>query len=421
MQIRAASGVLTGDNGAVLCVLRGRPPAAGEWSLPGGRVEPGESGSQAIVREFLEETGLVVAVGEFLGCTVVPGAAGTPGFVIDTHRVFAVSGTLQAGDDAAQVAWLPRDQLAALPTTSGLIEFLTGVGAFSGHDGLGQDARMWRPAMQTTELTKDTQLCISLAGRPSNIGTRFHNYLYGELGLDFVYKAFTTTDLPSAIAGIRALGIRGAGVSMPFKEEVIPLVDSLDDSARAIDSVNTVVNSDRHLRAYNTDYLAIASLLEQRQVPAELEFAVIGSGGMAKAVVAALRDRGHQAGVIVARNQDAGSALAERYGFTWLPALGGARPSLLINATPIGMAGGPQADDLPVPAEVVRAAETVFEVVAMPEATPLVRLARTMQRQVITGAEVIALQAAEQFALYTGVRPAAELVARASAFSRAGA
>ena len=60
--------------------------------------------------------------------------------------------------------------------------------------------------MDTTALTKDTTLCISLAGRPSNVGTRFHNHLYGQLGLDFVYKAFTTTDLPSAVAGIQGPG-----------------------------------------------------------------------------------------------------------------------------------------------------------------------------------------------------------------------
>ena len=59
------------------------------------------------------------------------------------------------------------------------------------------------------QLTKDTRLCISLAARPSNIGTRFHNYLYDELGLDFIYKAFTTTDIAAAIGGVRALGIRG--------------------------------------------------------------------------------------------------------------------------------------------------------------------------------------------------------------------
>ncbi len=55
-------------------------------------------------------------------------------------------------------------------------------------------------------LNKDMTLCISLAGRPSNIGTRFHNYLYDELGLNFIYKAFTTDDIAGAIGGVRAWG-----------------------------------------------------------------------------------------------------------------------------------------------------------------------------------------------------------------------
>ena len=102
-------------------------------------------------------------------------------------------------------------------------------------------------------ITKDTVLCMSLAGRPSNVGTRFHNFLYAELDLDFVYKAFTTTDPAAAIAGIRALGIRCCGVSMPYKEACIELVDELDGSAEAIGSVNTIVNTNGQLRAYNTD------------------------------------------------------------------------------------------------------------------------------------------------------------------------
>ncbi len=148
-------------------------------------------------------------------------------------------------------------------------------------------------------ITKDTRLCLSLSGRPSNLGTRFHNFLYAELGLDFVYKAFTTDDLPAAVAGIRALGIRGAGVSMPFKEAVIPLVDELEASAAAIDSVNTIVNTPRegrpHLVAYNTDYLAVAGLLAQHGItPAGTPgaAAVLGSGGMAKASLALCATRG---------------------------------------------------------------------------------------------------------------------------------
>jgi shikimate dehydrogenase len=268
-------------------------------------------------------------------------------------------------------------------------------------------------------ITKDTLLCMSLAGRPSNIGTRFHNFLYAELDLDYVYKAFTTTDLAAAIAGIRALGIRGCGVSMPYKEACIQYVDALDGSAEAIGSVNTIVNAGGRLRAYNTDYIAIAKLLADHQVPVDHTFAVLGSGGMAKAVAAALRHAGFREGVVVARNPRTGTALADQYGYTWRDALGSSRPQLLVNATPVGMSGGPAADALPVEPEVVDAADTVFDVVALPAATPLVRRARALGKQVITGAEVIALQALEQFVLYTGVRPTDDQVRRAAEYSRA--
>jgi shikimate dehydrogenase len=184
-------------------------------------------------------------------------------------------------------------------------------------------------------ITKDTVLCRSLAGQPSNIGTRFHNFLYAELELDFVYKAFTTTDLAAAIAGIRALGIRG-GVSMPYKEACIELMDELDGSAAAIGSVNTIVNTDGRLPAYNTDYLAIVKLLVGDQVPVDHTFAVLGSGGMAKAVVAALRDAGFHGGTVVARNARTGAALADQHGCTWRAERGCSRPQLLVNAIPVG-------------------------------------------------------------------------------------
>lgn len=273
--------------------------------------------------------------------------------------------------------------------------------------------------MDTTAITKDTRLCISLSGRPTSIGTRFHNYLYAELGLDYIYKAFTTGDITAAIAGVRALGIRGCAVSMPFKQDVIPLLDSMDDSAAVIESVNTIVNTDGLLRGFNTDYLAIRSLLSSHRVPVDATFAVLGSGGMARAVVAALRDAGFSRGMVVARNEETGAAIADQYGYRWGAHLGSETPELLINATPIGMAGDPQAEALPVEPAVVDAAGIVFEVVAFPVETPLVRRARAEHKQVITGAEVLALQAAEQFVLYTGVRPTQQQLREATAFSRA--
>ncbi|MBD1599597.1 shikimate 5-dehydrogenase [Pseudomonas typographi] len=266
---------------------------------------------------------------------------------------------------------------------------------------------------------KDTQLCISLAGRPGNFGTRFHNFLYGRLNLNYLYKAFTTHDLPAAICGIRALGIRGCAVSMPFKEASIALVDELDPSAAAIASINTIVNDGGYLRAYNTDYLAIRQLLQRPGLDPAMPFALQGSGGMAKAVACALRDAAFRRGTLVARNGQAGPALAQRCGYHWQPTLGALRPALLVNVTPLGMAGGPDADALAFEAAAVEAADWVFDVVALPARTPVVQLAERLGKPAITGLDVATLQALEQFVLYTGVRPAQALVEEAVAFARA--
>ncbi len=267
-------------------------------------------------------------------------------------------------------------------------------------------------------INRDTQLCMSLSARPGNFGTRFHNFLYGALGLNFVYKAFTTGDLPAAVGGIRALCIRGCAVSMPFKEACIEYLDELDPSAKGIMSVNTIVNTDGYLKGYNTDYAAVLSLLQAGKVPFDVDFALRGSGGMAKAVACALRDAGFTKGVIVARNQTTGTALAKHYGFAWTPELGEDEPGLLINATPIGMAGAAESDQPAFPEDTIRAAQLVFDVVALPAETPLIRRAGSLGKPTISGAEVIVLQAVEQFALYTGQRPDSELIAKAAAFAR---
>ena len=189
-------------------------------------------------------------------------------------------------------------------------------------------------------LNRDTTVCISLSGRPSNHGIKFHNYLYEKHGLDYLYKAMTTTDIEGAIAGVRALGIRGCSVSMPFKQAVIPLVDDLDHSAAVIGAVNTIVNTDGFLKAYNTDVIAVASLLRSHNVDPSLPFLLRGSGGMAAAVAGAFFDAGFAQGMIIARNEQTGPALAACYEYAWAPEVGKLRATIMVNVTPIGMDGG---------------------------------------------------------------------------------
>jgi len=257
---------------------------------------------------------------------------------------------------------------------------------------------------------------MSLAGHPGVFGSRFHNYLYEALGLDYVYKAFTTTDLAAAIGGLRALGIRGCAISMPFKETVMPFLDQLEPSVTSIGSVNTVVNDAGTLIGHNTDYSAVRTLIAQIR-PAPEGFILRGSGGMATAVAAALFDLGISSGTVVSRNRTAGETLAEKYGLSFEEELDAAPAGLIVNATPLGM-DGPYASVLSFPEHFIAAADVAFDVVASPERTSLLTRARRMGKMTISGADVAGLQALEQFVLYTDVQPSAELAAAAARYAR---
>lgn len=269
-------------------------------------------------------------------------------------------------------------------------------------------------------INRDTQLCMSLAGRPGNFGTRFHNYLYEKLGLNFIYKAFTTQDIEAAVKGVRALGIRGCAVSMPFKESCMTFLDAIDPSARVIDSVNTIVNDNGHLTGFNTDYIAVKNLIASHQLDTSARVMIQGSGGMGKAVIAAFRDAGFSDVIIAARNEANGTALAKQYGFQWQAQPEADDIDILVNVTPIGMAGGKESEQLAFNETMVARASVVFDVVALPPETPVIQLAQRLGKKTISGAEVIVLQAVEQFVMYTGVRPDDALVAEAAAFARAG-
>ena len=124
-------------------------------------------------------------------------------------------------------------------------------------------------------------------------------------------------------------------------------------------------------------------------------------------------------GSVVARNAETGAALARQLGYDYAAEVGSRTADVIVNVTPIGMAGGPEERPSAFDASTIAKADTVFDVVALPSETPLIVAARAAGVKVITGGEVIALQAAEQFERYTGVRPTAEQVADASAISRA--
>ena len=122
--IPCVGAVVTDEQGRLLLIKRGHEPGAGLWSIPGGRIEPGETDAEALVREMFEETGLVVEVGPLIGRVRRPGLAGAVIDIAD-YAATVTGGTLRPGDDAADARWVNIADLARMEITEGLIEALT--------------------------------------------------------------------------------------------------------------------------------------------------------------------------------------------------------------------------------------------------------------------------------------------------------
>lgn len=120
--IPCAGAVIRDEGGRILVVRRKHPPAPGSWSLPGGRIEPGETPSEAAAREVLEETGLVVRTGALLARLTIGR------FDIHDFAADVLGGDLRAGDDADAARWVTLAELAALPTSTGLVDELRRMG-----------------------------------------------------------------------------------------------------------------------------------------------------------------------------------------------------------------------------------------------------------------------------------------------------
>jgi 8-oxo-dGTP diphosphatase len=125
--IPCVGAIIIDSGGRLLLIRRGHEPGRGLWSVPGGRIEPGESDEQAVIREVREETGLSVRVGRLIGSVRRPAPGGAV-FDIRDYAATVAEGTLTAGDDADDAQWVDRAQMLALPLTDALAETLTSWG-----------------------------------------------------------------------------------------------------------------------------------------------------------------------------------------------------------------------------------------------------------------------------------------------------
>src|SRR5512147_2855894 len=166
-----------------------------------------------------------------------------------------------------------------------------------------------------------------------------HNTAYRALGLNYVYVAFGTEDTAGAVTAMRTLGIRGLGVTTPHKLRIIEYLDVIDDEARAVGAVNTVVNDDGRLVGYNVDWIGAVRAFREEIDVFGARAAVVGAGGGARAIVYGLVREGARV-TLYNRSEERGRALAEHFGVEF----GGSPEALaraagfdlIAHATPVG-------------------------------------------------------------------------------------
>lgn len=270
---------------------------------------------------------------------------------------------------------------------------------------------------------------ILLLGHPvtRSLSPAFQQAAFDAVGLPVRYEAMDVApaDLSRVVAELRADPlVLGANVTVPHKEKIAPLLDSLTDDAVQIGAVNTVTRAGSRLVGRNTDVAgfrgALDSLLDGRRTPRHA--LILGAGGAAKAAISALVT----AGVVQISIANRHLARAERLvgevrrssphltvrAAPWHEGLlveEAQIAGLVVHATTLGLSDAA----LPLPAAAFRAGQFVIDVVYAPGETALVRAARAAGAEAIDGREMLLLQGAAAFELWTG-RPAPIEVMRAA-------
>lgn len=258
-----------------------------------------------------------------------------------------------------------------------------------------------------------------------SLSPRVHGYWLEHHRIDGAYVplAVAPENLNRALAALPGLGFRGVNLTRPHKERALELCDEVDELARRIGAVNTIVVTAGRLVGTNSDAFGFLESLRSGAPGWRAEAApavVLGAGGAARAVVAALQDAGSTQIRIVNRTRERAEALAESLGGAisvqnWEERHGTlAGAGLLVNTTSLGMAGQPPLDlDLArLPPETV-----VTDLVYVPLMTALLAAASARGNPVVDGLGMLLHQARPGFEAWFGSRPAVTAALRAFVLS----
>ncbi len=233
-----------------------------------------------------------------------------------------------------------------------------------------------------------------------------HNAALQELGLDYVYTALTVEDGSTALAleAMRKFGIAGMNVTMPHKQAVADLVDNLTPEAAKLKSCNCVYWDGGSLVGASTDGPGFVDAYEKAfKVGFDgAEVAVVGAGGAARSIVAALGEAGAQSIGVVNRSLDKAESVAQLASMARvasqddLPSYG-----IIINTTSVGMAGTVAEGEFPFDPSGLRPAQTVVDIVYNPLKTPLLEAAEAAGSKTLGGLPMLVHQAALSFEIWT--------------------
>jgi len=252
-----------------------------------------------------------------------------------------------------------------------------------------------------------------------------HNAALQAAGVHGMYMPLHVQpdQLEAAIRGIVALGYRGVNVTIPHKEQVMQYLDVIDDSARLIGAVNTIVNENGKLTGYNTDGIGYVRSLKEEAVP-QLEgkrIAVLGAGGAARGVIYALALEKPEQISILNRTADRALTLATDLRSHGLGDISGngmqdaqavlATADIVINTTAAGM--HPHVDDVPVDPAWIREGAAVSDLIYNPLETRLLRESRLRGCTVHGGLGMFVYQGAVAFEHWLGIPAPVDTMRRA--------
>lgn len=221
----------------------------------------------------------------------------------------------------------------------------------------------------------------------------------------------------SFVANLSNNGFRGVSVTMPHKEAVIPALHELSSTAMVLRAVNCIVNDGGRLHGENTDGegFLIGLRHDTGRTVAGQHVVIVGAGGAARAILYACAGAGASTVSVINRSADRSQEAAVLADVARVGDEADLHTAdIVVNATPLGMAGTETFDQLPFDVECIRADAVVVDIVYDPLETPLLRAAREAGLEATGGLAMLAGQAAGQFRRWTGLEPSLDVMLKAA-------